>query len=67
MTGVAYGTGNAFPFGAPDLPLVYREVHAVLSFVSPYFTRNFLVFWILNFECSSCIIAWYFLFFTLLK
>jgi len=35
------------------------EVHVVLSFVSPYFMCC-LVFWILSFDCSSCLLAWYF-------
>jgi len=35
--------------------LVFKEVHVVLSFVSPYF-----IFWILSFDCSSGLIAWYF-------
>jgi len=43
-------------------PLVFIEVHVVLSFVSPYFM------WLsclLSFDCSFCLIAWY-LYFLLL-
>jgi len=38
MTGAACGAGNAYPFEALISPLVFIEVHVVLSFVSPYFT-----------------------------
>jgi len=37
MKGAACGPGNAYPSGAPGSPLVFIEVHVVLSCVSPYF------------------------------
>jgi len=37
MMGAACGAGHAYPSGAPDSFLVFREVHVVLSFVSSYF------------------------------
>jgi len=37
-------------------PLVFIEVHVVLSFVSPYLS---LVFWILRVDCFCSLIAWY--------
>jgi len=39
-------------------PLVFTEVHVVLSFVS-LISCNCHVFWILSFDCSFCLIAWY--------
>jgi len=33
MTGSACGAGNAYPSGAPDSPLVFIDIHVVLSFV----------------------------------
>jgi len=36
MTGAACGTGNAYPSEHLISPLVFIEVHVVLSFVSPY-------------------------------
>jgi len=45
-------------------PLVFIEVHVVLSSVSPYFMWYIsLVFWILSFDCSFCLIAWYLYFY----
>jgi len=37
MTGVACGAGNAYLPEHLISPLVFIEVHVVLSFVSPYF------------------------------
>jgi len=52
-------TGNAEnSYRTPGYTSGFHEVH-VLSFVSPYFI-NCLVFCLLSFDFSSCLIAWYF-------
>jgi len=47
-------------------PLVFIEIHGVLSFVSRYFIYS-LVFWILSSDCSFCLIAWYLYFLLILQ
>jgi len=60
MTGAACGTGNAYHSGAPDFPsVVFIEVHVVLSVICVSSFHLILVFWILSFDYSFCVIAWY--------
>jgi len=37
MTGAACGAGHAYPAEHLILPLVFVEIHVVLSFLPPYF------------------------------
>jgi len=45
-------------------PVVFIEVRVVLSFVSPYFMYNCLVFWILNFDFFFFLLCGISIFFT---
>jgi len=61
MTGAVCGVGNAYLPEHLISPLVFIEVHFVLSFVSPYYYVIVLsfVFCLLSFDCSFCLTAWY--------
>jgi len=68
VTGAACRAGNSYPSGALISPLVSTEGYVALSFVYPYFLCNCLVFWIMSFDSSFCLIAWYlYICFTLLR
>jgi len=61
MTGTAYEAGNAYPSGAPDFTSEFRRgSRCPANCVSLVH-----VFWILSFDFSFYLIAWYlYIFFT---
>jgi len=62
MTGAACGAGNAYPSGAPDFTSgFHRGSWCPVICVSSF--QVSLVFWILSFDCSFCLIAWYLYFY----
>jgi len=61
--GVACGAGNAYSCGTPDFTSgFHRGSCCPVIFVSLLLCYS-LVCWILSFDCSFCLIAWYLYFF----
>jgi len=61
MTGAACGAGNAYPDRAPDFTSGFHRGSCCPVICVSLFHVIVLSFgfWILNFVCSLCLIAWY--------
>jgi len=59
MTGVAYGAGKAYPSGAPDFTTGFHGGSCCPFINVSLFHVIVLSLWILSFDCSFCLIAWY--------
>jgi len=53
------GAGNVYPSGAPDFTFGFHRGSFLSCHLCLLISGYSLVFWILNFDYSFCLIAWY--------